>query len=58
MMSVSFYLNTKSYHKGMHVVIKLFSILILDVCRCTTDAMDLARKAYGTDEDVILIFRN
>ncbi|XP_053951730.1 protein GUCD1 isoform X2 [Anastrepha obliqua] len=28
------------------------------VCRCTTAAMDVARKAYGTDEDVILIFRN
>ncbi|XP_039959980.1 protein GUCD1 isoform X1 [Bactrocera tryoni] len=28
------------------------------VCRCTVAAMDVARKAYGTDEDVILIFRN
>ncbi|XP_011176803.1 protein GUCD1 isoform X2 [Zeugodacus cucurbitae] len=28
------------------------------VCRCTAAAMDIARKAYGTDEDVILIYRN
>ncbi|BFG00364.1 protein GUCD1 [Drosophila madeirensis] len=26
------------------------------ICRCLTDSMDTARRAYGTDEDIILIF--
>ncbi|XP_030378174.1 protein GUCD1 isoform X1 [Scaptodrosophila lebanonensis] len=26
------------------------------ICRCLVDAMDTARKAYGTDEDIIFIY--
>ncbi|XP_037933277.1 protein GUCD1-like isoform X2 [Teleopsis dalmanni] len=28
------------------------------VCQCSTASLDVARKAYGTDEDVIFIFPN
>lgn len=31
-------------------------LLLTDICRCLVDSMDTARRAYGTDEDIIFIY--
>lgn len=34
-----------------------FSFCFTDICRCLFESMDQARTAFGTDQDIILIYQ-
>ena len=36
----------------------IYSFVFSELCCCTFDVFDTARKSYGTDEDLLFIYSN